>query len=197
MNFSQHGRPYYKMVSMNDLRREINVHVPPLIDSEKRNGIVYKVGVDDIILNQTVANHIQEKYEDADDIYDLYDINGYSIEMKYSLLGFSCFFHQNDPDKKIFAVRMWPNFKEFEIHNNTVTSGYREIMILRDVFNYYRADAEPLCCYDETYYVDMGFYQYYFLGDRELSEDLFPIESISIKNPSFSIYNSFTGIHNG
>jgi len=139
--------------------------------------VIHNLGVDDIILKQTTAKDIVRKYGKA---YDFYDIDGNSLEMKFMLQDFSCFFLQKDPDMKIHVVRMWKDCPAFQKHNDEVASGFGEAMSLHDVFTFYREQVESRNSYDGTCYVDYGFYRYHFIPEGAPDEYI-PIESIVIK----------------
>lgn len=170
--------PSYASVSRNDLRSMLGAQVTSTGGDKMLERVIHNVGVDDIVLKQTTARNIVESYGK---VYDFYDVNGYSMEMKYMLQDFSCFFLQSDPDMKIHAVRMWKNCPAFKRHNDEVSSGFSETMSLHDVFTFYRQQVQSRKSYDETYYVDYGFYQYHFFPDPSAPEEYISIESITIK----------------
>ncbi len=189
--------PYYELIDdsypVKEMRDIIATKIPPLKNFSPMNGIVESKGVDDILLNEIVANHVFEKYGDA---YDLYNVNGKSIEMRYFKSDFSCFFHEKDLDMKIIAVRLWKNHEAFKAHNKSVCL-YKyidEIMTLMDVFSYHGSDAEYVKCYDDSYYVDFGFFRYHFLPEYEGQyESSITIDSITLVycRDSFSVCDLF------
>ena len=175
------SKPYYRPVVLNDLKKELNVTLPPASIPERHEGygkigISDRVGIKGIYLNHTRANHIQQQYGMA---YDFWDINGKSMEMKYDLLGFSCFFHQDDPQRKIFSIRMWKKFPVFQQFSEHVASGIKDYLVLHDVFTHEEDEVEPTKSYDETYFVDFGFRRYHFYLDEHTGPTMStPIESI-------------------
>lgn len=174
MNPNNHG---YNLVALNDLRNRLGAQVTSTVSSKKLEKIIPNIGVDEIVLNQTVAKKIVEKYGSG---YDFYDINGYSLEMKYFLQDFSCFFLQHDQDMKIHVVRIWKSCKAFKKHSDEISSGFGDVMSLHDVFTFYRMEAGSIESYDGTCYVDFGFFQYHFFTEGAPYEYI-PIESVTIK----------------
>ena len=168
----------YQLVALTDLRDRLRSEGSVEGFDRKLNKINYSVGVDEIILNQTIAQTIVKKYGLA---YDFYNINGYSLEMKYSLQSFSCFFLQSDPQMKIHVVRMWEDCEAFKRHAKEITLSNEGNMSLHDVFSFYRDNPQSRKSYDDTYCVDFGFFQYHFFPDGNAPEEYIDIESIAIK----------------
>ena len=167
---------YYIPIVMNNLRRELEIplaHNKPSSKAEpKKDEILQGVGVDGIILNYKNANEIRHKYGSA---YDLFDINGYSIEMKYTELGLSCFFNQADPERKIFSARIWKEFNAFQKISNKISSGIKPYLVLHDVFSYEIIEEEALKSYDETYFVNYGFFRYHFYRMVQAQKNYLPL----------------------
>ncbi|MBK8310822.1 MAG: hypothetical protein IPL04_07885 [Chitinophagaceae bacterium] len=176
----------YSPIVLNNLKEEF---IQPLQHATRpdkatpnKGEILYRVGVDEIIFNYNNAHDIQKKYGMA---YDFYDVNGYAFEMKYFELGISFFFHQADFERKIFSGRIWKEFDAFQKISERISSGIRPFLILHDVFVSEMREEEIMKSYDETYFVNYGFFRYHFIPDENSSEELFPIESIALVGDGF------------
>lgn len=172
---------YYKPIVANTLRRDLerpySYSTPPTKPIPAAGEILHSVGVDGIILGYTTAYEIRQRYGAA---YDVYDINGFSYEMKYDEQGISCIFLASDLDRRIFSVRMWKEFEPFARLTSQLSSGIRPHMVLEDVFVAERREETPIKCYDDTYFVDYGFCRYHFTPDEYQDIEYSLIESITL-----------------
>ena len=172
---------YYTQIIANELRRELERPYSPLLPSTKpipsAGQILHPVGVDGIVLGYTTAYEIRKRYGAG---YDVFDINGYSFEMKYADQGISCFFLASDLGRKIFSVRIWKEFEAFTSRSSQISSGILPYLVLHDVFSAEMREEQPIKCYDSTYFVDYGFYRYHFIPEDSDSLELLPIESITL-----------------
>lgn len=176
----------YAPIVLNNLKEEFKRPLPhttrPDKATPKKGEVLNRVGVDEIIFNYHNAHDVQNKYGLA---YDFFDINGYSLEMKYFEIGISFFLHQDDFERKIFSARIWQEFEAFQKISEKISSGVMPYLVLQDVFAYEMREEQAVKSYDETYYVNYGFFRYHFLPDNYTSEELFPIESITLMGDGF------------